>query len=125
MPGQRKQYSADLKAKVALEAIQGKKTAQEIATEYGVHPSQITQWKKHVLEGLPFLFSIRANNQMSIENALIASLYQEGLIANLYQQVGCLKIQLDWLEKNHALEFRQALIKEAPPDFDTTRRPDD
>ena len=46
MPGQRKRYSADLKAKIALEAIKGHKTANEIAAEYGVHPTQIAQWKR-------------------------------------------------------------------------------
>ena len=49
MPGQRKRYSAELKAKVALEAIKGQKTANEIAAEYGVHPTQIAQWKKQAL----------------------------------------------------------------------------
>jgi len=49
MIGQRKRYSAELKAKVALEAIKGHKTANEIASEYGVHPTQIAQWKKQAL----------------------------------------------------------------------------
>ena len=48
MSVQRKRYSADLKTRVALEAIKGQKTANEIAAEYGVHPTQIAQWKnKH------------------------------------------------------------------------------
>ncbi len=59
MTGHRKRYSADLKAKVALEAIRGQKTTNEIATEYGVHPTQITQWKKQALEELPQIFSSR------------------------------------------------------------------
>lgn len=46
MAGQRKRYSSELKAKIALEAIRGQKTANEIAAEYSVHPTQITQWKK-------------------------------------------------------------------------------
>ena len=45
MSVQRKRYSAELKAKIALEAIKGQKTANEIATEYEVHPTQIAQWK--------------------------------------------------------------------------------
>src|SRR5437868_4370950 len=91
MPGQRKNYSSDLKARVALEAIKGQKTANEIATEYGVHPTQIAQWKKQALDGLPDLFSTRRSDQARSE---------EALIANLYQQIGQLKVQLDWLEKN-------------------------
>jgi transposase-like protein len=90
MPGQRKRYSADLKAKIALEAIKAQKTANEIATEYGVHPSQIAQWKKQALDGLPDLFSTRASDQAKKE---------EELIARLYQQIGQLKVQVDWLEK--------------------------
>ncbi len=49
MPGHRKNYGDDLKAKVALEAIRGQKTANEIAAEYGIHPTQIAQWKKQAL----------------------------------------------------------------------------
>ncbi len=90
MAGQRKRYSATLKAKVALEAIKGQKTANEIAAEYGVHPSQIAQWKKQVLDGLPDLFSTRESRQAKGE---------EALIANLYQEIGQLKVQVDWLEK--------------------------
>jgi transposase-like protein len=90
MPGQRKRYSADLKAKIALEAIKAQKTANEIAIEYGVHPSQIAQWKKQALDGLPDLFSTRASNQAKNE---------EELIARLYQQIGHLKVQFDLLEK--------------------------
>jgi len=90
MARQRKRYSATLKAKVALEAIKGQKTANEIAAEYGVHPYQIAQWKKQALDGLPDLFSTRESRQAKSEEALIASLYQE---------IGQLKVQVDWLEK--------------------------
>jgi len=90
MTGQRKRYSAELKTKVALGAIKGHKTANEIATEYGVHPSQIAQWKKQALDGLPNVFSTRASEQQKSEEALIAT---------LYQQIGQLKVQVDWLEK--------------------------
>ena len=90
MPGKRKRYSADLKAKVALEAIKGQKTANEIAAEYGVHPTQIAQWKKQALDGLPDVFSTQRIDQAQQEEALIASLYQE---------IGQLKVQVDWLGK--------------------------
>lgn len=87
---QRKRYSPELKTKVALEAIRGYKTANEIAAEYGVHPTQIAQWKKQALDGLPDLFSSRASETQKNEEALIAT---------LYQQIGQLKVQVDWLEK--------------------------
>ena len=90
MTGQRKRYSAALKAKVAIEAIKGQKTTNEIATEYAVHPTQITQWKKQALDSLPDLFSTRESRQAKSE---------EALIANLYQEIGQLKVQVDWLEK--------------------------
>jgi transposase-like protein len=90
MAGQRKRYSATLKAKVAIEAIKGQKTTNEIAAEYGVHPTQITQWKKQALDSLPDLFSTRESRQAKSE---------EALIANLYQEIGQLKVQVDWLEK--------------------------
>ncbi len=60
MTGQRKRYSAELKTRVALEAIKGHKTANEIAAEYGVHQTQIAQWKKQALDGLPNVFSTRS-----------------------------------------------------------------
>ena len=90
MPVQRKRYSAEMKAKIALEAIKGQKTANEIAAEYGVHPTQIAQWKKQALDGLPDVFSLGKSKQEQSEEALIAS---------LYQQIGQLKVQVDWLEK--------------------------
>lgn len=90
MAGPRKRYSTDLKYKVALEAIRGHKTANEIASEYGVHPTQIAQWKKQALDSLPEVFSSRASHHQKSEEALIASLYQE---------IGQLKVQVSWLEK--------------------------
>ena len=56
---QRKRHSAELKAKVALESIKGQKTVNEIASEYGVHPTHNAPWKKQVLEELPDIFSSR------------------------------------------------------------------
>jgi transposase-like protein len=87
---QRKRYSADLKAKVAMEAIRGQKTANELASEYGVHPTQIAQWKKQVLEEMPHIFSRQGRREQT----------EEGLIAALYQEIGQLKVELDWLKKS-------------------------
>src|SRR5437764_6031730 len=85
-----KRYRERVKAGVELEAMKGHKTANEIAAEYGVHPTQIAQWKKQALDGLPSVFSTRASEQQKSE---------EELIATLYQQIGQLKVQVDWLEK--------------------------
>lgn len=53
---QRRQHSGAFKAKVALEAIRGERTVNEIAADYGVHPVQITQWKRVALDTLPDIF---------------------------------------------------------------------
>lgn len=86
----RKHYSTAIKAKVALEAIKGQKTANEIVSEYGVHATQIAQWKKQVLDELPFVFASPRSGREKSEEALIAS---------LYQQIGQLKVEVDFLKK--------------------------
>lgn len=87
---QRKRYSADFKAKVALEAIKGQRTANEIASDYGIHPAQIAQWKKQLLDQLPEIFSDKRAKQDTD---------QEQLEARLYQQIGQLQFELEWLKK--------------------------
>jgi transposase-like protein len=98
MTQQRKRYSAELKAKVALEAIRGHKTANEIALTYSVHPTQIAQWKKQVLDELPHFFSSHQGQREKADEALIAALYQE---------IGQLKVELDWLKKSRMLLSRR------------------
>ena len=94
MKRERKRYDAALKAKVALEALKGQRTANEIATVYGVHPNLVAQWKKQVLEQLPEIFSGgRARQEQQ----------DEELRNQLYQQIGQLKVELDWLKKKAGL----------------------
>jgi transposase-like protein len=90
----RKQYSAQLKAKVALEAIKGQRTINEIASAYGVHPNQVQSWKKQALDQLPELFT---------DGRSRATPTDEQLQAQLYQQIGQLKVELDWLKKKVGL----------------------
>ena len=90
MTMQRRQHRAEFKAKVALEAIRGERTINELAAEYGVHPVHITQWKQVILEEVPKLFSRRRGAQAKGKEALQAA---------LYQQIGPLKVELDWLKK--------------------------
>jgi putative transposase len=90
MKKQRKQYSAAMKAKVALEAIKGNRTVQEIASNYGVHPNQVAQWKKLAMQQLPEVFS---NGRKNLERS------EEELRARLYQQIGKLQVELEWLKK--------------------------
>jgi transposase-like protein len=59
MSTQRKRYSADFKARVALDAVKGHKTVNELASTYGVHPTQITHWKHQLQKEVPHIFSAR------------------------------------------------------------------
>lgn len=85
----RKRFSEALKAKVALEAVKGQKTTAEISSEFGVHVSQIRQWKKELTEKLPALFG--KNRKAEKEN--------EALIAELSRQIGELQVETQWLKK--------------------------
>ena len=90
MTTQRRQHSGAFKAKVALEAIRGERTVNEIATDYGVHPVQMTPWKRVALEALPEIFSHRRGAKHKDEETLKAA---------LDQQIGQLKVAVDWLKK--------------------------
>ena len=94
MQTQRKRYSAEFKSRVALEAIKGYKTVNELAGLYGVHPTQIAKWKKHLQSELPHVFSTRREKREHDH---------EALQAQLYQQIGQLKVELDWLKKKSGL----------------------
>src|SRR5947207_11488803 len=82
MSTQRKQYSAEFKARVALEALKGLKTVNELASTYGVHPTQIAHWKHRLQKELPDIFSVRRDKRERD---------QEAFQAQLYQQIGQLK----------------------------------
>jgi transposase-like protein len=91
---QRKKHSAEFKAKVALEALKGLKSINEIASEVQVHPTQINLWKKQLAEELPSIFAnSRGQKQKS----------EEDLTASLYQQIGQLKVELDWIKKKSGI----------------------
>lgn len=94
MQGTRKQHSAGFKAKIALAAIRGDQTVAELAGRFGVHPSQIHAWKRALLEGAPSLFEAGRGRR---EKA------NEGLVAELYQQIGQLKVERDFLERKSGL----------------------
>ncbi len=89
-PRQWRSYSAELKAKVALEAIRGQKTVNQIASEYDVHPNQVGSWKKQALESLPEVFS--GNKARSRED-------EQAKVDALYQQIGQLQVELALLKK--------------------------
>lgn len=91
---QRKTYTTAFKVKIALEAIKGQRTVNEIAAHYGVHPNQVSQWKRQAIESLPGVFSTQRQRDAEQE---------EALRAELYQQIGQLKVELDWLKKKAGL----------------------
>ncbi|MCU0574688.1 MAG: transposase [Syntrophobacteraceae bacterium] len=76
MKDRRKSFTAEFKTKVALEAIKGHRTFSEIASDLGVHPHQITQWKKHAIEGLPDIVSDRRQKRTKDQEELVSQLYQ-------------------------------------------------
>jgi transposase len=91
----RKSYSPAFKAKVALEAAKGKLTINQIAQEFKLHPNQVSKWKKKFLESLPAIFE--HPNNVPTAGA------DEELINQLYQEIGKLKVELDWLKKKSEL----------------------
>lgn len=94
MATQRNHYGADFKARVALEALKGHKTINELVSHFGVHPTQINKWKKQLQNELPQIFSNRGEKREQDH---------EALQAQLYQQIGQLKVELDWLKKKSGL----------------------
>jgi transposase-like protein len=93
MPKLRRRHSAEFKFKVALEAVKDQKTVNEIASAYSLHPNQVSTWKHALLETGDSVFRQPASAQ---EREHVA------LQAELYEQIGRLKMELEWLKKKSA-----------------------
>ena len=93
MAGKRKQHTAAFKAQVALAALKGDKTVNELAGQYGVHPTLIHTWKKQLLAGADQVFS---------NGSKAATADAEAEKAELFEQIGRLKMELEWLKKSGA-----------------------
>jgi transposase len=90
----RKAFSGEFKAKVALEAVRGVKTVNQIAQEFGVHPTQVGLWKKELQDQAGSLFEARRGPKPVDESASAERLYSE---------IGRLKMELDWLKKKSGI----------------------
>ena len=90
----RRNHSATFKAKVALEAVKKEKTIAQLSSEFGVHPNQITQWRRRLLDELPDIFARKRKKKETDADALQSE---------LYRQIGQLKVELDWVKKKSEL----------------------
>jgi transposase-like protein len=99
MTGKRKQYNAQYKFETALEAAKGLKTINQLAGEKGLHPNQVSQWKRQLLAEGTSIFG----NGSAHQKGEAAKLETE-----LYEQIGQLKIELEWMKKLLDLEVQRA-----------------
>jgi transposase-like protein len=94
MSKHRRQFDSALKAKVALEALKEHQTTAQLAARYGVHPTQIAQWKRQLLGGAPAVFRTGPDRDAARD---------QQLIADLYEQLGRLQMEVHWLQKKASL----------------------
>jgi transposase-like protein len=92
----RKSFTAEFKAKVALVAVRQERTINEIASEHGVHPNQVSDWKREAIAGLKETFSVKRGRKKADEAATIEA---------LYGRIGQLTMELDWLKKKSGLSL--------------------
>src|SRR3954451_24208252 len=115
MAGKRKQHTAAFKAQVALAALKGDRTVNELASPYGVHPTLIHGWKKQLLAGADQVFS---------NGAKAAAPDAEAEKAGLFEQIGRLKMELEWLKKKSARspDELRPLIEAGHPELSVRRQ---
>ena len=94
MARSRRRFDGRFKSRVALEAIRGLRTVSEIAKQHKVHPNQVTLWKKQLLEGAQEVFEAGSSSAKRDSD--------EPQAAELYEQIGRLKVELEWLKKKAA-----------------------
>ena len=92
MTGKRKRYSADFKAKVALEALRGELTAAQLASKHSIHQTMVGEWKKQAMEGLTTVFADRSAAQETAKSS-------EAEVEKLHAKIGQLLVERDFLAK--------------------------
>jgi putative transposase len=114
MAGKRKSHPAAFKAQVALAAVKGDQTVNELALHYGAHPTLIHAWKKQLLAGAQAVFSSGAKTTGPPEDKT----------AELYEQTGRLKVELGWVKKKRppSAEAKRGLIEEGHPELSVRRQ---
>ena len=95
MTGKRKRYSAEFKARVALEALRGELTVAQLAAKHGIHQTMVGEWKKQAMEGLTSVFSGRLEAQETAKSA-------EAEVEKLHAKIGQLLVERDFLAKASA-----------------------
>ena len=92
MTNKRKRYSADFKAKVALEALRGDLTTAQLASKHGIHPTMVGEWKRQAMEGLTAVFADRSVDQETAKSS-------EAEIERLHAKIGQLVVERDFWAK--------------------------
>jgi transposase len=92
MTGKRKRYSAEFKARVALEALRGELTAAQLATKHGIHQTMVGEWKKQAMEGMASVFSGKLEAQEAAKST-------EAEVEKLHAKIGQLLVERDFLAK--------------------------
>lgn len=93
MSKKRRRFSPEFKFRVALEAAKGQRTLSELSSEFSVHPNQVSQWKRQLLESGADVFG---------QNGAKEQRDQPAVEAELYEQIGRLKMELEWVKKKSA-----------------------
>lgn len=92
MTQKRRRFTAEFKARVVRAALREDKTLAPLASEFDVHPNQITEWKRQALDALPEVFSKKREHQQQ---------NQQALVDRLYRQIGELQVDVNWMKKSH------------------------
>lgn len=90
MGKKRRKHSGEFKARVALEAVNGVRTLSELSSRHGVHPTVIAHWKRQLIDGASGIFT--SGNGSGAKS-------EEELTGPLYEEIGRLKVEVDWLKK--------------------------